>query len=447
MPTALELPAQATDTFGSVVITPASFSVRGTAVDVDEGVFVVPADRRAYAAKQNMSVLRLAFVRFRSTAATPGAPIVFLAGGPGDAATRALAGMPPALLDRLRSIGDVIAFDQRGTGRSEPRALQCVPGQGLPLDRAPSVQHMLAVYAPSIENCLSRVQAAGVLVSGLTTEESADDIDGLRRALGATTVSLLAGSYGTHLALAFAARHARQLERAALLGVEGPDDTFKLPSRVDSVIAAIAAAKRPTLVQDIRTLRARLAESPATHAAPSGQRIVLSEWDVQRWIAESLDTVREIDAMVAAIPDLLEERYSVLAQWAARSRMPRSFNIMNLAMNCASYATAPRLARIAREAHSSLLGTTVDLPLPELCDMKVWPRLPDRFRAPVAGNQQILMVSGTLDGRTPPSNAVDIARKLPNGKSLVLDGVSHDLFGDARAMDAVVTYFGAQRTP
>ena len=94
-----------------------------------------------------------------------------------------------------------------------------------------------------------------------------------------------------------------------------------------------------------------------------------------------------------------------------------------------------------------MLGTTVDFPLPELCGMKAWPRLPGSFRAAVTGNQQILMVSGTLDGRTPPSNATDIARKLPNGKTLVLDGVSHDLFGDARAMDAVVRYLRSQQTP
>ncbi|MBL0940335.1 MAG: alpha/beta hydrolase [Gemmatimonadaceae bacterium] len=433
--------ASITDTVGSLRITPAQFTVRGAAVEVEEGLFVVPADRHAFAAKRDTSKLRLAFVRFRSTAATPGAPIVFLAGGPGDAATRALAGMPQALLDQLRAIGDVIAFDQRGTGRSEPRGVQCPPGGVLPRDRATTPAHMLEAYTTSIQECLAKALATGVVVSGLTTEENADDIDALRRALGATRVSLLAGSYGTHLALAAARRHAAHIDRAVLLGVEGPDDTFKLPSRVDSVLGVIAASKRPTLAQDIRTLRARLAAAPATHTAPTGQFIVVGEWDLQRWIAESLDTVREIDAMISAIPDLLDAKYSVLAQWAIRSRMPRSFNLMNLAMNCASYASAPRLARISREASTSLLGATIDFPLPELCAIKGWPRLPDSFRTPITGNQRILMISGTFDGRTPPSNAADIVRTLPNSRALVLDGVSHDLFGDPRSTEAMLTYF------
>ena len=78
--------------------------------------------------------MTLRYVRFASTSARPGPPLVFLAGGPGDAATRAFRGMPREMLDRLRAVADVIAFDQRGTGTSEPAAV-CPPGPPAPLDR------------------------------------------------------------------------------------------------------------------------------------------------------------------------------------------------------------------------------------------------------------------------------------------------------------------------
>jgi pimeloyl-ACP methyl ester carboxylesterase len=271
-----------------------------------------------------------------------------------------------------------------------------------------------------------------VIVQGLTTEQSTDDLETLRRVLDVPRLALLAGSYGTHLALAMVRRHPESIDRLALLGVEGPDDTFKLPSRVDSVIATIAAARRVTLVHEIRFLRERLAASPVAFTFPAGQVLV---------IAESLDTRREIDALLAAVPAMLAGDYTVLAQATLRARMPRPLNLMNLAMNCASYATADRLDRIAREAPASLLGRAMDFPLPELCRVPGLPQLTDAFRAPVRGTHRVLLVSGTFDARTPPANARLVAVGFPRHESLVLDQVSHDLFGDARAMRAVVDFF------
>jgi pimeloyl-ACP methyl ester carboxylesterase len=420
----------------TAVVKAGTLDVRGTPIVVDEGTFHVPADRDAV----GDATLRLSYVRVPTTAISPGAPIVFLAGGPGDAATRAIAGMPTALLDELRAIADVIAFDQRGTGRSEPRNPVCPPGGLEPRDRVPVPSELLDVLTVRVTECLARAAAAGVFVQGLTTAQSADDLEALRRVLNVPRLSLLAGSYGTHLALAMVRQHPTSVDRLVLLGVEGPDDTFKLPSRVDSVIATIAAARRPSLVEEIRALRARFAASPATFTFPAGQVMVLGEWDLQRWIAESLDTRREIDALLAALPAIRDGEYSVLAQSALRARMPRPLNLMNLAMNCASYATADRLDRIAREAPTSLLGAAMDFPVPALCRVPGLPRLPDAFRAPVQGTHRVLLVSGTFDARTPPVNAHLVAAGFPNHESLVLDHVSHDLFGDARAMRALVAF-------
>jgi pimeloyl-ACP methyl ester carboxylesterase len=71
--------------------------------------------------------IRLPVVRLRTTNPDPGPPVIFLAGGPGSAGTRILMGSlaPNAL--RVRAFADVIAFDQRGTGASEPSL--AVPGQ------------------------------------------------------------------------------------------------------------------------------------------------------------------------------------------------------------------------------------------------------------------------------------------------------------------------------
>ena len=119
------------------------------------------------------------------------------------------------------------------------------------------------------------------------------------------------------------ARHRPGLvDRMALAGVEGPDDTLKLPSRVERILEAVAASKRPTLVNEIRQLRTRFAAEPGRYTFPTGQTIVLGEWDLQRWVADALDSVAEIDAMVTAMPQLLDGDYTVLGQWALTHRVP-----------------------------------------------------------------------------------------------------------------------------
>jgi pimeloyl-ACP methyl ester carboxylesterase len=60
--------------------------------------------------------IELAVVVRRSTAAEPGAPILFLNGIPGAATNLAV----EEYWDDYLALGDVVLFDQRGSGRSSP---------------------------------------------------------------------------------------------------------------------------------------------------------------------------------------------------------------------------------------------------------------------------------------------------------------------------------------
>lgn len=399
------------------------------------GSLHVPANR----ARPGAGAIVLRYVRFRSTAATPGAPIVFLAGGPGDAATRAFAGMPRAFLDMLLQSADVVAFDQRGTGASEPRAL-CPPGAPAALEAPADPDRMLEALRHRLRDCIQAQSRAGLDVAGFTTEQSADDVEALRVALGVPRISLLAGSYGTHLALSVARRHPGSIDRMALLGVEGPDDTLKLPANVDDVLAEIDR-RHPGLIDSIRLLRTRLRERPWTKVLPDGQAVTVGEWDLQRRIAESLDTTREIASMASAVTAMMSGDYSDLVRWAIPFRAARPLNLMNLAMDCASFATADRLTRIASQEAGSLLGTAMNFPLPGLCDVEGLPRLPDSFRRPVNAAVPALLVSGTWDGRTPPANAAAAASSMTAAELVTIPGASHGLFQEPAAIDALRGFF------
>jgi pimeloyl-ACP methyl ester carboxylesterase len=225
-----------------------------------------------------------------------------------------------------------------------------------------------------------------------------------------------------------------------LAGVEGLDDTFKLPARVDSVLAVIAREKRPSLLEDLRTLRSRLSAQPAHYTFPTGQVIVVGEWDLRRWASEALDAVPQINAMVAAVPAMLAGNFAALGQWALGYRLPKPLGLMNLAMDCASYASPDRLARIAREAQSTTLGDAILFPLPDICQTPGLPRLSDAYRQPLKSDHAVLLISGTFDGRTPVQNAAIVASDLPRSKTMVIEGASHGLFREQSVSAAAVLF-------
>ncbi|WP_309670792.1 alpha/beta fold hydrolase [Gemmatimonas sp.] len=404
-------------------------------------------ERRAARGAQRITIR---WIHFASTATAPTAPIVFLAGGPGDAATRAFATMPSAFLDSLRAVGDVIAFDQRATGRSEPLLPCGVDGQ-LPLDRVLTTASRDSAARQVAQRCVAAIRARGVDVEGYTTAESVEDLESLRIALGVPTLSMLGGSYGTHLGLAFARRYPARASRIVLAGVEGPDDTFKLPSRVDasfSEVSRLAAADsafrdRPSLLAVFDRLRARL-DGDSVRVALGGATVALGAWDLQRFVADALGDMRAIQQLPSQLYAFDRGDWQLLARGAARRRQPRLGNAMNLLVNCASGASVARQQQIVRERATARLGDVIDFPANSVCTTLHVPRLPDAFRATSRNPSSILMVSGSLDGRTPPENAEALLSQFPNARHLVIEYQSHSLMGDAAFSPAMMRYLRGQ---
>src|SRR5262245_30862736 len=91
---------------------------------------------------------------------------------------------------------------------------------------------MLGMLRKQSRICAQSWRDQGIDLMGYNTNESADDLDALRKALGSEKISLWAISYGTHLALATIRRHEKRIHRAILAGIEGPAHTIKLPSNI-----------------------------------------------------------------------------------------------------------------------------------------------------------------------------------------------------------------------
>ena len=397
----------------------------------------VPEDR----ARPGGPEIELAFVRFRTANPEPGPTMVFLAGGPGASGVEWCVGPATGRLVRLLDTCDVIGLDQRGTGRSVPNLSEGPSFEyALPLDEPATRDALIEAYSEAVERCAAYWQEQDVDLAAYHTEASADDLDDLRAALGLEQVALWGASYGTHLGIAYLRRHPEHAARAVLSRIEGPDHTLKLPSTTQRALERLGELVRadpgvgealPDLVGTVRELLETLErESPRVTLEHDGEtlRLVLGPFDLQSHIANTLGLAFELAGLPAALQRMTQGDWSDLAPGALDLRRGEVGSAMALAMDCASGATKDRLRRIGRETRdaANLLADAVNVPYPKACRACGDLDLGDDFRAPFPCDVPMLLVSGDLDARTPPSNAEELLGGFPNAVHVLVRNAGHE---------------------
>lgn len=420
---------------GTLKIKPYTFeNEKGEKVPAEFGTLLVPENR----ADPQTNLIELAFVRFKSTAQTPGPPIVYLAGGPGGSGIYTAKGSRFPLFMALREIADVIAFDQRGVGYSKPD-LNCYERLSLPLDVAPSREAIMKELREKARGCVffwHDVQR--VDLTAYNTNESADDLEDLRKALGANQVSLWSISYGTHLAFATMRRHPKSINRAILAGTEGPDHTYKLPRNIQKHLEDLAAVIKadpeigkeiPDFLGLMKSVFDRLDAKPETVEITDPEtkqkvKVIVNKLVMQYIVADNIGTT-----VTARFPALFYRAskgdFTNPAQiWLNESRTEIG-SAMSYMMDCASGQTAARRERIEREAKGMLLEDIFNFPFPDVCQEWKAPDLGDEFRSPLKSDVPVLFISGTLDARTPISNAEEYRKGFSNSTHMIIEGAVH----------------------
>jgi hypothetical protein len=123
---------------------------------------------------------------------------------------------------------------------------------------------------------------------------------------------------------------------------------------------------------------------------------------------------------------------------------------MSVAMDCASGARGDWLARIASEATQTLLGDAINIPFPGICRGLGIPDLGDDYRRALRSDVPVLIISGTLDGRTPPRNAARVLEGLPNAQHVVIDGAGHSdplLVSSPKVLDDMKAFLRGEQIP
>ncbi|MBI1381891.1 MAG: alpha/beta fold hydrolase [Planctomycetaceae bacterium] len=425
---------------GEVTYEPyALVSAGGDTIEARIGRIQVPEQHGQPTGKQ----IVLAFLHLPSTASEPGPPIYFLIGGPGPSGTAFASEFCTQPEFDLRQYGDVIALDQRGTGLSVPNLTDGPEfAVELPLVEPMTMERVLAAQSNATAQMAAHWRKEGMDLAAFASTQSAHDVHALQRALGHERIVLVGTSYGSHLALEVLRHHGEHVERALLAHVEGPDDTFKLPSTGQSVLRAldrrVAADPRfadsmPSLLSTLERLLAQLAKRPVVAAVPQRAgapiEIALGPYDLAWVVADTLGDSRG----QAFLPALLEGAgrgdWSAVGHFALRLRRVDAQNGMGLLMDCASFASAERRARIESEAQDpkNLLGDALNAPFHlGFCVATGVPPLPESFREPFRSDVPVLFVSGELDARTPPQNADALRAHFPRSAHLVLTNTAHD---------------------
>jgi pimeloyl-ACP methyl ester carboxylesterase len=403
--------------------------------------------------------VQLALMRLPAATKTPGAPIVYLHGGPGGSALEHFESADfRALFAALQANADVILLDQRGCGKSTP---SLVPG---PVarpggDTLASRANFLAHLEQSSIAVRDRLKLAGHDPRCYTVAESVADLDALRRALGVPRIDLFAHSYGTQLAQAFVRQYPDAVGRMVLAGSRGMDTTRKLPAEADAFLARIAELARddptvgvkfPDLVATLRRVLTKLDAAPVAVAMENEKKekftLQVGGYGLRFIVAKFY--LNDPDNF-CYLPKLLDELetgrrpWSLVFNLAQLLRSPVSYAW--LTTDCASGVTAARAEVIANQARTAALGDAMNFPFPEINRAWAMADAGDVFRAPVSTNIPTLFVAGTLDGITPVAQTREIMHRFTQNSLLVVENGGHNSQLRPREVAAAIADFFAGR--
>ncbi|MGW4516128.1 alpha/beta hydrolase [Streptomyces sp. NPDC004393] len=250
------------------------------------GSVTVPLD---YANPRGRQIT-VALSRVPHTAKTSLGPLLVNPGGPGGSGLKLAGFVASALPKAVAAQYDVIGFDPRGVGKSEP-ALNCRPGHFNPV-RPDSVPGTPALEQANLDRATGFARDCALKYTGvlpyINTISAARDLDTIRQALGAEKVSYFGYSYGTYLGAVYARLFPHRVRRLVLDSIVDPtgvwyDDNIQQDYAFnDRHLAFLAWVARHDTTYRLGTdpavveakwyaMRAALAKSPAQNTVGASE--------------------------------------------------------------------------------------------------------------------------------------------------------------------------------
>ena len=381
--------------------------------------------------------LRLALIKSDAAAADADI-VVFLAGGPGQAAVDTWPQVAGSFAP-LRKHHHILLLDQRGTGQSNP--LTCKHSEdetdtGEDFDAAKAEQHMRA--------CLDEVSKKAD-PRFYTTTVAADDLEAVRAALGNPAFDLVGISYGTRMAQQYAMRHPDGVRSIVLDSVApneialGQDFAMNLENSLKAEFAACTntpACKNAfgDSYANLFALRDQLRANPRDFDYHNPTTFKSDKKRLNQYALTGLVRMFAYTPETAALLPLsishgLQGDFTPLlgqTELLKGDLADLTDNGMQMSVICSEDADliAPR-----PEDEKTLLGNLLIKSLQSTC--AIWPHgtRPSDFHAPYKTDKPVLVLEGELDPVTPPTYGEQVMKNLSNAKLIVAKGQGHNVLG------------------
>ncbi len=372
--------------------------------------------------------------------------LLYLSGGPGGAGVREFADVLFEVEPLARRY-QLVSYDQRGTGYSG--LIRCRA-----LERDARLRSTRAGAA-----CATDLGARRGLYG---TDDSVEDVEALRQALGVQKLTLFGISYGTKLALAYARAHPDRVERLALDSVLDPDDADVFGLEPYRAMRASLAALCPEHCRgvsadpagDLARLTDRLRAAPMRGLVYGMRGRKRPATLTALGLSDLMFDADYNPAIRAGIPVGVRAaldnhdpgpllRLSASAADLSSLPGPRTFSAARYAAVCEETPLpwprgAPFGERAARaQAEADRLGQAAFFPFgyaeARADEIDLCLRWPEAPAAPAAGGAYpavpALILQGGDDLRTPPESSARVAAALPGAQRVVLAGVGHAVTG------------------
>lgn len=371
--------------------------------------------------------------------------VVFLAGGPGQAAVEAYPIVAGSMAP-LRKHHHILLLDQRGTGKSHPLDCTAVEEAEKHPDHSDETGSGIDPQKTRelMTKCLAEVEKKAD-PRYYTTTVAARDLEDLRQALGAPQFDLVGVSYGTRMAQQYLLRYPDGV-RSVVLDSVAPnelvfgqefarnlEDSLKAQFAGCGKNAACAKAFGDSYAS-LKQLRDKLRTQPEKYALRDPTTFQFN--DIRMSANRLIGLVRmfaykpETAALLPlSIAEGLKGNYAPLA---GQSQL--LLNDMSGTMNggmSASVICAEDAALIKPDPNDAdtLLGTTLTDGIAAQC--AVWPHgaMPADFHAPLKSDKPILVLGGEFDPVTPPRYGEQVMKGFSNAKLIVARGQGHGVMG------------------
>ena len=433
-------------------------------VTIECGFVVVPEDHNNPAAPTIR--IAVAVIKDKSDEHYPD-PVMLLSGGPGEKTVHNVPALAE-ILDHIHPNRDLILFDQRGVGLSEP-ALECPEFMQSQLDsmKESDIGNVEQTLFEGLMACRDRLVSEGHNLSMYNTTQNAADVNDIYIALGYDQVNLYGGSYGSLLAQAVMRDYPRGIRSVVLtsvlpleksLFVEGSMTTTKAimhllnTCAVDEVCNNAYPDLEEVLFEVVDRLNANPIPITVTNPLDGQNYDALLTGDaVFGNLVSMLSQTSFIPLFPQAIYDVYNDNYELIVQLSSirmglLSATSRGMTYSVLCTDDLIGSTPEDLLAVKAALTRQLVGSSDTDDIVEYGSFGIcgnWPiQEADAWvKEPLVGDIPTLILSGEFDPVTPPNYGRLVAENLSHSYYFEFPNVGHFIIADECARSIAGTFF------